>query len=527
MTDGYMDPALLYVRWIRPIGPVVAGAMAALTGLVSSDDGTVRDGVVAMVAGFVGLFGILLVRRLEVLRVVRLVTWFDVAFVTAAYSLDGASGSHGAAFLWPLLAAAMLLRPRDAVWTGLGLLVGVVVFGEIRGDLDWSSYAASAIGVIAITALLAMLRTNEHRVARERADLARQLDAAQRLARVGSFEFGVDDDVVAWSPQTRRLYGVDEGVELGVERLRALVHPDDIPLVGAAFVGAFERAEPFELDMRINRADDGDPRVLHLVGRAVDGVVPPRLFGTVQDVTDLRRLDAMREEFVAAASHELRTPTSIVLGFATTLTTRWDELADSDRREFAREIDDAARRLSLLVEDVLQATQIESSTVSCKSESFDLREEVLEVVATWPGKTPIRVGVDEMGNDGSTFVIGDRLRTRQVLGNLLDNAERHARDATRVHVQIRPAFSGGSVVTACVIDDGRGVPAVDRDRIFERFVRLDRSVVGTGLGLYISRRLAEAQGGSLVVEDAPGEHGAAFAYSLPADSHHGLAATKR
>jgi signal transduction histidine kinase len=511
--EAWTDPAALYVRWIRLVGPVVVGAWVLLLDAVADDAPASRSfGLASIASGLVvGGAARLLVPRLGSRAVVRMLTWFDVVVLAWLVSSPSDAGAASLLLLWPIVVVAMLLTPLESIATAFATVLLTMAFALAR-DAAADDFRGVPFGVLIVALLLAALRGNEHRATAERREMALQLDAAQRLAKVGSFEYRMGESHVSWSRQTRRLYGVADDAELSVEMIRELVREEDIPALGVAFRGALERQEPFELDVGISRADDGGRRVLHMVGRGVEGPGAPRLIGTVQDVTDLRRLDAMREEFVAAASHELRTPTSIVLGFATTLTSRWDELSEQDRRRFAGEIDEAARRLSLLVEDVLQATQIEASTVSCRHEPFDLRAEVLDVVATWPGQLPVEVAPGSA--PGAARVIGDPIRTRQVLGNLLDNAERHAHGATRVRIEL--ATDDGSVQVR-VSDDGVGIAVGDRERIFERFVRLDRSVIGTGLGLYISRRLAEAQDGSLEASIAPGGRGATFTYSLPAD----------
>jgi signal transduction histidine kinase len=170
-------------------------------------------------------------------------------------------------------------------------------------------------------------------------------------------------------------------------------------------------------------------------------------------------------------------------------------------------------RLSLLIEDVLQVSQIESGNVHCLHEPFDLRAEVTDLVRTWPGAAAVEL--DDGDVNGPIRAVGDAARTRQVLVNLLENAERHARDANapvRIHVG-----RNGRSVQAVVADAGPGIPPEAQDRIFERFVRLGQDSTGTGLGLYISRRLAEAQGGTLHVESVPGR-GATFTFALPADA---------
>ncbi|GAB2936789.1 MULTISPECIES: sensor histidine kinase [Streptomyces] len=202
--------------------------------------------------------------------------------------------------------------------------------------------------------------------------------------------------------------------------------------------------------------------------------------------------------FVADASHELRSPiaslrTQLEVGAA------HPELLDLDGA-----LEDTVR-LQSLAADLLLLARLDAGERPPQDARFDLARVVREEVDSRPG-----VALDSVA---SLEVGGSRGQICRVLGNLLDNAARHARD--RVAVTLR-AEAGEAVLQ--VVDDGSGVPLADRDRIFERFVRLDESRArddgGAGLGLAIARDIAHRHGGTLTVGDAPGG-GALFELRLP------------
>jgi K+-sensing histidine kinase KdpD len=228
-------------------------------------------------------------------------------------------------------------------------------------------------------------------------------------------------------------------------------------------------------------------------------------------VEELRRLSALRSDFVSMVSHELRSPMAAVIGAARTLELRWQELSPAQRGSFLALISGETSRLAALIGDVLDTSRIEAGTFSYSFGEVDLEELVLESASA------ARVGHDELRVETVLRTLpavrGDRQRLRQVLVNLIDNA-----------IKYSPA--GGAVVLAMgaenglvhvdVRDEGPGIRSEDQKVVFEKFGRLhvDGAKPGTGLGLFIARSIAEAHGGTLTVRSAPGR-GATFRLALP------------
>jgi signal transduction histidine kinase len=230
-------------------------------------------------------------------------------------------------------------------------------------------------------------------------------------------------------------------------------------------------------------------------------------------VEELRRLSALRADFVSLVSHELRSPMAAVIGAARTLQGRWRELAADQRQAFLALIADETARLAALIADVLDTSRIEAGTFSYSFSDVDLGLIVGEVVAA------AQVGQDEVSVhaevDGHLPTVrGDGVRLRQVLQNLVDNAVKYS-PANGV-VRVAAGAENGAVRIA-VLDDGPGIPTDDQRVIFEKFGRSVSSTgkPGTGLGLFIARSIAEAHGGSLEVASEPA-NGAAFTLTIPA-----------
>jgi signal transduction histidine kinase len=229
-------------------------------------------------------------------------------------------------------------------------------------------------------------------------------------------------------------------------------------------------------------------------------------------VEELRRLSALRADFVSLVSHELRSPMAAVIGSARTLQRRWRELAPEQRESFLALIADETSRLAALIGDVLDTSRIDAGTFGYTFADVDVRSLVEETVAA------ATIGQDEVPvvsvlEDPLPRVRGDAERLRQVLTNLVDNAVKYSPHGEPV--EVRACALDGRVMVD-VADRGPGVPAADRRLIFEKFGRASGGGAkpGTGLGLYIARSIAEAHGGSLEVEAGPAR-GAVFTLSLP------------
>ncbi|TMM05669.1 MAG: HAMP domain-containing histidine kinase [Actinobacteria bacterium] len=243
-------------------------------------------------------------------------------------------------------------------------------------------------------------------------------------------------------------------------------------------------------------------------------------------VEELRRLSALRADFVSLVSHELRAPMASVVGSAQTLRQRWRELNPDQRESFLALIGSETERLAALVGDVLDTSRIDAGTFTYRFADVDLGALVRDSVAGVSlAQDEVSVVADVHGELPS--VRGDRDRLQQVLTNLLDNAVKFSPAGEEVTVN---AFQQDSRVRIEVSDRGPGVPADQQRVIFEKFGRGQTAgspgKPGTGLGLFIARSIAEAHGGVLEVSSAPNE-GATFTLSLPVDTVKSLKAYAR
>jgi signal transduction histidine kinase len=282
-------------------------------------------------------------------------------------------------------------------------------------------------------------------------------------------------------------------------------------LVGAHAIGMISivRAEP-------DSFSEEEIELVSLLGRFLGATVQNIRAYEAEKTTveELRRLSALRADFVSLVSHELRSPMASVIGSAKTLRMRWRDLTPEQRDSFLALIDHETNRLAELVGDVLDTSRIESGTFSYNFSDLDIGEIVREsAAAAQSSQDEVAVRADVTAS--LPTLRGDRERLRQVVTNLIDNAVKYSPAGAEVNVE---AFANNGRITVAVRDHGPGILSEHETLIFEKFGRVsgEHAKPGTGLGLFIARSIAEAHGGTLEVASGQGQ-GATFTLALPVD----------
>jgi len=265
--------------------------------------------------------------------------------------------------------------------------------------------------------------------------------------------------------------------------------------------------------IRPGNSDEVEVNGRHLLvsSRALD---PGGAVTTLLDISEIRRLEQVRRDFVANASHELKTPLTSIRGYAETLLD--DDPPEKLKLEFLTSIRKNTLRLEHLVEDLLDLSKLESGGWTGRRESVDTKEvaqEAWQVVRDIEGKEGISFDIL-----GDLRVMGDREGLFHVFRNLLENSIRHTDSGGSINVSM--ALTQDSMVEVVISDDGDGIPAESLPRIFERFYRADsaraRDFGGTGLGLAIVRHLVSEMGGEVVAESQLGQ-GTTVRFTVPVE----------
>jgi len=329
---------------------------------------------------------------------------------------------------------------------------------------------------------------------------------------------GMVEGVVLTDPTGRILVANDAfgrifDAQLPVEGRRPL-ETARVPALQEAIESALEADEPLTREIAVGGAHEKVIQAsLAAIRERGDVVGAVAVF---HDVTELKRLERVRREFVANVSHELRTPLTAIKGYAETL--RDGGLRNPETAaEFVRVIHRHAERLRALIEDLLDLAAVEQGEARLKPAPVRARDVV------GPVETLIRPAAETRRQsltieipDDLPAILADRDRLAQVLINLLDNAVKFTPEGGRITLS---AKASGSRVILAVSDNGVGIPPGELPRIFERFYRVarsrDRREGGTGLGLAIAKHLTQAMGGTIDVESAVGS-GTVFRVTLPA-----------
>jgi signal transduction histidine kinase len=331
----------------------------------------------------------------------------------------------------------------------------------------------------------------------------RRGDAARALAHTADGVVLLDREtrIRYWNPAAARLTGIVEAAAIGR------------PIADVV---------PAWRDLARHLGDTAGPVTVPLPSAAEERWVSITAVGfedgavyALRDVTEERRLEQVRADFVATASHELRTPIAAVYGAVRTLRRTDVEFSESDRELFLRIIETEGERLTSLVDQILVAGQIDAGSVHVHERPADVVALAENVVASTRLRAPENLEIELEAEKPVPPLRCDEDKLRQVLVNLVENAVKYSPDGGRVTVEVSANAEHGRIV---VRDEGLGIPAGEQERIFEKFYRLDpslaRGVGGSGLGLYISRELVERMQGRLTVSSEAGR-GSTFVVELP------------
>ncbi len=350
--------------------------------------------------------------------------------------------------------------------------------------------------------LAALAATEATRTA---AAMAQALAAVEAMLPVGVLHLDRERRIDRANDRAHALLEVRPGRLIGRSVMEAFLDPraevliDGVPVggTGSGEVKVGDR-EPHHLVVSIHRPDD--------TGRLV----------VLEDVTELRRLQQIRSEFIDNLSHELRTPLSTVSLLAETLARDAENSEVPARmRDRITKIEVETSHLVQMVNELLDLARIEGGSQLVLGDDVDLvalaeaSAERLRLFADRNGVTLV-VATDP----GVPLILGDEARLGQVFVNLVHNAIKFSPDGGEVRVDVRP---NGADVVCAVVDHGVGIPKADRSRIFERFYKADRARLrggGTGLGLSIARHIVEGHGGRIWVESEDGR-GSTFSFAIP------------
>lgn len=321
-----------------------------------------------------------------------------------------------------------------------------------------------------------------------------QFAEVQRLAQLGSWEWDIRSNVVTWSDELYRIYGVEPGeFEATYEAFLDRVYPDDREMVNDTVQRAYADRASYAFDHRLVRPD-GSVGWLHGRGNVQvdEHGEPERLFGVAIDITTRKRSEQFLRDFIANASHELRTPAAAISQASHVLAS--GALSADDQALAMEALTRQADRLRALSTTLLDLAALDEGTHPVMLGAVLLADRVRAAVTACPGIDPTKLIID-IG--AGLTVLADPTDLERVFVNLLVNAHEHGGPNVSVSAHRR-----GAEVVVDVVDDGPGVPDDYLHRLFAPFGRSRTGGQGSGLGLAIVQRLMVAFGGTITYRPA-------------------------
>ena len=370
----------------------------------------------------------------------------------------------------------VLLVAAAAALVGLGVVIGVVLSRRERRAATSAADLAGLAGTDTTVPVLAALRST--------VVVLDDDDEVRASAAAYTFNIVRDDAVV------------EPTVAAMVNRVRASGQAQDAAVTVSR--GRVPGAGQFHLQVRV--AGIGQGRVLILI----------------EDHTAARRVEAMRRDFVANVSHELKTPVGAIQLLAETVEAGAD---DPDFvRDYSGRMRKEARRLGVLVQEIIELTRLQEGDALAEPEVVDIDDVVAEAVDRVRVEADGRQITLVAGGTRGLQVRGDAALITTAVRNLLDNAIRYSEPRTRVSVGVSLDAEDPDIVRIAVVDQGIGISKEEQERVFERFYRVDkarsRATGGTGLGLSIVKHVAADHGGTVGLWSAVGR-GSTFTLVLP------------
>jgi len=322
------------------------------------------------------------------------------------------------------------------------------------------------------------------------------------------------EKIVFCNRAVSEVWNLDSAAIEGRPVIEAVRHSDLLSLIRRALQGEEGLRSEIVMGIVQQRSFSVTATPIIALEGALAGDLPSGAVLVLHDVSELRRLERIRHDFVANVSHEFKTPLTAIQGFAETLLSGALEDPGNNRR-FLEIIRDHATRLAALTDDLLKLARIEAGKLEVQFGPVQLMDVIDRCVETAQiNATRKRITLEIDLPPHLALVHGDASLLRDVVQNLLDNAIRYTPEGGRVRIT---ADASPREAIVSVDDTGIGIPLADQERIFERFYRVDparsREAGGTGLGLSIAKHIVEAHGGRLWVESEVG-HGSKFSFSL-------------
>lgn len=344
-----------------------------------------------------------------------------------------------------------------------------------------------------------------------------EISLARQAAQLGTFNFDLKNNVLVWDERCRELFGITESCAIGYEKdFVEGLHPEDRERVTTLINNLFTDLSlegDYDTDYRTIGAADGLIRWVRAKGKVYFDKEnrPERFIGMVLDITEQKRDEQRKNDFIGMVSHEMKTPLTSLSGYLQLMKIK----AAAEDTFFAGMIDKANKqtdRITALINGFLNVSRLESGKMQIDKTRFDMAELVKE--AEEEAHTTINSHKAIFAPVTTTWVHADKDKISQVISNLLSNAVKYSSVDTEIHID---CLTINGFATISVRDEGIGIKTEDQPKLFDRYYRVNNSITtasGFGIGLYLCYEIIQQHNGKIWVESKPGK-GSTFYFTLP------------
>ncbi len=355
--------------------------------------------------------------------------------------------------------------------------------------------------------------TDRKQIEEELRQVNERLELAYDASGAGAWDWHVPSGHIEWSPKMFELLGLDpRQTTASFEAWMDVVHPEDREKATSRIYRALDERVKLDSEDRIV-LPDGRVRWISAMGKGVydENDRPVRMLGICIDITEQKRNEELKDEFIGMVSHELRTPLTVILG--SLKVAQSEGISSEDLNVLLEGAAMSSEELSHILENLIELSRYQSHRLALNKDRVDIASFVRDFSDTCSGSFAEHPLLLDIGK-GLPEVEVDKVRFRQILRNLVENAAKYSPANAEIGISVRR--ENGAVVIA-VRDRGKGISPEDRVRLFQPFERLEEKLgtrPGLGLGLLVCKRLVEAHGGAIWVESEPGK-GSTFFFTLP------------
>jgi two-component system sensor histidine kinase VicK len=356
--------------------------------------------------------------------------------------------------------------------------------------------------------------TGEVKAKEEAIENENRLRMAAEAAAFGTWELGITDQHFVYSPRIAEIFGHPPDASFSLADVRSQVNADDMQnIVVKAYFDALITGK-YAYEVRICWPD-GSPHWIRAQGVVVydDKGQPLSILGAMLDITESKRDEIRKNDFIAMASHELKTPLTSLKAYIQLLSKKLGGSGDTFVDNALAKAGYQVNRMTDLIHGFLDLSKLEPGKLKLTIKEFDINKLIEESIAE--NSTPGAYHTISFSSGGKLTVAADREKISQVIGNFLSNAIKYSAKGTKILVTSKKR---GNFVEVAVVDEGIGIKAKDQQKLFQRFYRVEnermKNISGFGLGLYLSSEIIQRHNGKIGVKSE--EHkGSTFYFSLP------------